>query len=109
MGAFRRLLKRDRITSALSARIPIAKFPGPTPAAKAISRHRQMSAMSVSLDRTLVARPLRTRALTSSAKGNSHYSTSPLSRRSSKTMVTGGRASASCNPGTSVVKRSSPT
>jgi hypothetical protein len=96
MGALRRLLKRERITSALSARIPLAKFSGPTPAAKAISRHRQMSAMSVSLDRTLVARPLSTRALTSSAKGNWHCSTSPLRRRSSRTMVTGGRDSACC-------------
>jgi hypothetical protein len=82
-GALRRLLKRDRINSALSARTPLAKFSGPTPAAKALSRHRQMSAMSVSLDRTLVARPLSTRALTSSAKGNSHSSISPLRRRKS--------------------------
>jgi len=109
MVALGRLLKRDRITSALSARTPPAKFSGPTPAAKAISRHRQMSAMSVSLDRTLVAWPLSTRALTSSAKGNSHCRTSPLRRRSLRAMVTGGRASASWSPGTSVVKRSSPT
>ena len=49
VGALR-LSKRDRINSALSARTPLAKFPGPMPAAKAISRHRQMSVTSVSLE-----------------------------------------------------------
>ncbi len=68
-----------------------------------------MSDMSVSLDRTVVARLFRARALTSSGNGSSHCKISPLRRRSSSVMVTGGRASANCNPGTSVVKRSSPT
>jgi hypothetical protein len=52
----------QRITSALSARTPLAKFSGPTSAAKAISRHRQKSATSASPDRTLVARPLSTKS-----------------------------------------------
>jgi hypothetical protein len=55
-GAWR-LLKIDRISSALCARTPLVKSPGPIPAAKAISRQRQMSAISVSLDRTLVTSP----------------------------------------------------
>ena len=68
-GAPRRLAKRDRITSALSARTPRVKSAGSSPAAKAISRHRHMSDMSVSLDRTVVARLFSTRALTSRGTG----------------------------------------
>jgi hypothetical protein len=104
-----RLPKSARTSLALSARVPLVNSAGPIPAANAISRHRQTSAMSVSLDRTVVARLFSTTALSSSANGNSQRSVSPLSRRSSIEIVTGGRASASCRPGTSVVKRSSPT
>lgn len=50
-----------------------------------------------------------TRALSSSANGRSHRSVWPLSRCSSRAIVTGWRASANCRPGTSVVNRSSAT
>jgi hypothetical protein len=71
----------DPITFAVSARTPLVQSLGPRPAAKALSRHRQMFAMPVSLDRTVVARLLSTTALTSPANGNSHRSISPLRRR----------------------------
>jgi hypothetical protein len=108
-AAPRRLPKRDRITSAASALTPRVKSAGPSPAARAISRQRHISVMSVSFDRTVVARLFSTRALTSSGKGSSQWRVVPFRRRSSSVMVMGGRASVSCNPGTSVVKRSSPT
>jgi hypothetical protein len=49
------------------------------------------------------------RAADRTLTGKVQVGPSPLSRRSSIEIVTGGRASASCRPGTSVVKRSSPT
>ena len=69
-----RLLKRSRISLALSAPMPLAKSAGLSPPVKAISRHLQTSAMSVSLDRILVARPFSTKALSSSANGSSQRS-----------------------------------
>jgi len=80
---------------------------GPRPAANAISRHRQISAMSVSLTRTRVARLFSTRALTSSGNGNSACRTLPLSRCISSARITGARASAIESPGTSVLNRCS--
>ncbi len=85
----------DLITPDESRRIPLrlwrAAQAGPSPAARAISRHRQISAMSVSLNRTFVARLLSTSALSSSANGKSHCNFCPLSRRIVSAIVTSGR------------------
>jgi hypothetical protein len=86
-----RRANRARTMAAASGRAPPVKSDGADPAAKAISRQRQMSAMSVSLLLTRVARLLSTRALTSSANGKVAWSMSPLSRRSSSVAITGGR------------------